>query len=81
MLIIDLPGGDSHNAFMTDPAPQNPHPRPPANRGPLAIAFIGAGLALMVAGQVFLESAPMAYAGLAILAVGIVFGVQSQRGK
>lgn len=81
MLIIDLPGGDPHNAFMTDPAPQNPHPRPPANRGPLAIAFIGAGLALMVAGQVFLESAPMAYAGLAILAVGIVFGVQSQRGK
>lgn len=81
MLIIDLPGGDSHNALMTDPAPQNPHPRPPANRGPLAIAFIGAGLALMVAGQVFLESAPMAYAGLAILAVGVVFGVQSQRGK
>ena len=67
--------------LMTDPAPQDPYPRPPANRGPMAIAFIGAGMALMVAGQVFLENAPVAYAGLAILAVGIVFGVQSQRGK
>ncbi|MDO9224218.1 MAG: hypothetical protein Q7U20_10970 [Caulobacter sp.] len=66
---------------MTDPAPQSPYPKPPANRGPLALAFIGAGIALMVTGQVFLENAPMAYAGLAILAVGIVFGVQSQRGK
>ena len=44
-------------------------------------SFIGAGMALMIAGQVFLENAPVAYAGLAILAVGIVFGVQSQRGK
>lgn len=66
---------------MTDPAPRDPYPRPPANRGPLAIALIGAGMALMVVGQVFLENAPMAYAGLAVLAVGIVFGVQSQRGK
>jgi hypothetical protein len=47
----------------------------------IAIALIGAGMALMVGGQAFLHSAPMAYAGLAILAVGIVFGVQSQRGK
>lgn len=67
---------------MTDPAPpETPYPKPPANRGPLAIAFIGAGLALMVGGQIILQSAPMAYVGLAILAVGIVFGVQSQRGK
>lgn len=68
-------------SVMTDPAPQDPYPQPPANRGAIAIALIGAGMALMVGGQAFLHSAPMAYAGLAILAVGIVFGVQSQRGK
>lgn len=66
---------------MAEDPPELPYPKPPANRGPLAIAFIGAGLALMVVGQIVLHSAPMAYAGLAILAVGIVFGVQSQRGK
>lgn len=66
---------------MTDPAPQDPYPKPPANRGRLALGFTGVGLALMVVAQIFLKNAPMAYAGLAILAVGIVFGVQSQRGK
>ena len=66
---------------MTDPAPPGPYPKPPANRGPIAIALIGAGVGLMVVGQLWLHSAPMAYAGLAVLAVGIVFGVQSQRGK
>lgn len=66
---------------MTDPAPRESHPKPPAGRGPLAVVFIGAGIALMVTGQVALHNDLMAYAGLAILAVGIVFGVQSQRGK
>lgn len=64
---------------MTDPTPQDP--RPPANRAAVGIAFVGAGLALMVAGQVFLHRAPLAYAGLALIAVGIVFFVQSQKGK
>lgn len=66
---------------MTDPAPQSPYPKPPASRGPMAIVFIGAGLGMMVAGQTTLHSAPIAYGGLALLALGIVFGVQSQRGK
>lgn len=64
---------------MTDPTPQDP--RPPANRAAAGIAFIGAGIALMVSGQLLLHRAPMAYAGLALLAVGIVFFVQSQKGK
>lgn len=66
---------------MAEEPPETPFPPPPANRGPIAIAFVGAGIGLMVAGQLALHSAPMAYAGLALLAVGIVFGVQSQRGK
>lgn len=66
---------------MTDPTPPEPQPKPPANRGRLAILFIGAGLALMVAGQTGLHSKSTAYTGLAILAAGVVFAVQSQRGK
>ena len=66
---------------MTDPTPQDPSPPPPANRAAAGIAFVGAGIGLMVAGQLFLHRAPMAYAGLALLAVGIVFFVQSQKGK
>lgn len=66
---------------MAEEPPETPFPPPPANRGPIAIAFIGAGIGLMGVGQTVLHSAPMAYAGLAVLAVGIVFGVQSQQGK
>jgi len=67
---------------MTDPVPPDPTPpSPPAHSGAAAIALIGAGIGLMVVGQTVLHTAAMAYAGLAILAVGIVFGVMSQRGK
>ena len=67
---------------MSDPAPQGPAPPPPpAFSGPASIALIGAGVALMAVGQTVLHSPAMAYAGLAILAVGVVLGVMSQRGK
>jgi len=67
---------------MSDPVPQDPAPPPPpAFSGPAGIALIGAGIALMAVGQTVLHNAAMAYAGLAILAVGVVLGVMSQRGK
>lgn len=67
---------------MTDPAPQDPvPPPPPAFSGPAGIALIGVGVALMAVGQTVLHNQAMAYAGLAILAVGVVLGVMSQRGK
>lgn len=66
---------------MAEEPPETPFPPAPPHRGAIAIAFIGAGISLMAAGQTILHSPPMAYGGLAILAVGIVFGVQSQRGK
>lgn len=67
---------------MTDPVPPDPTPPPPpAHSGAAGIALIGAGIGLMVVGQSVLHMPAMAYAGLAILAVGIVFGVMSQRGK
>ncbi len=66
---------------MTDPVPPDPAPPPPAFSGPAGIALIGAGIALMVVGQTVLRNPAMAYAGLAILAVGVVLGVMSQRGK
>ncbi|HRD26898.1 MAG TPA: hypothetical protein PLO65_01205 [Caulobacter sp.] len=65
---------------MTEPTPQDPPP-PPAFSGPAGVALIGAGVGLMVVGQTVLHMPAMAYAGLAILAVGIVFGVMSQKGK
>ncbi|MBI5941814.1 MAG: hypothetical protein HY859_15465 [Caulobacterales bacterium] len=67
---------------MTDPVPPDPAPPPPPPfSGPAGIALIGAGIALMAVGQTVLRNPAMAYAGLAILAVGVVLGVMSQRGK
>lgn len=65
---------------MSDPAPRDPAP-PPAFSGPAGIALMVAGIGLMVLGQTVLHRPAMAYAGLAVLAVGIVLGVISQRGK
>lgn len=67
---------------MTDPIPpDSAPPPPPAFRGPAGIALIGAGIALMAVGQTVPRNPAMAFAGLAILAVGVVLGVMSQRGK
>lgn len=63
--------------LLPDPAP----PPPPAYSGPAGVALMVAGIGLMVAGQGLLHMPAMAYAGLAVLAVGIVLGVISQRGK
>jgi hypothetical protein len=66
---------------MTDLPPSDPAPTPPpARSGPVAIALIGAGIGLLVVGQGVLNMPAMTYAGFAILTVGVVFGVISQRG-
>ncbi|MDO8295192.1 MAG: hypothetical protein Q7T19_02005 [Caulobacter sp.] len=66
---------------MTDPVSPDPiRPPPPAHSGAAAIVLIGAGVGLMVVGQTMLHMPAMAYVGLAVLAVGLVFGVISQRG-
>lgn len=67
---------------MSDPAAPDPAPPPPpAFSGPVGIALIGAGIGLFVVGQTVLRLPAMAYAGLAILAAGVVLVVISQRGQ
>jgi len=63
-----------------DPAPP-PSPPPPAWSGPAGLALIVVGLGLMIFGQTVPQMAAMAFVGLAVLAVGVVLGVISQRGK
>jgi hypothetical protein len=65
---------------MSDPLSPETAP-PPAYSGPAGIALMVAGIVLMVAGQGILHMPAMACAGLAVLAVGVVLGVISQRGK
>lgn len=63
---------------MSDPAPETPSSRNLLGAG---VAFIGSGTALAAVGQTLLHQAAMSYAGLALLAVGMVFVVISQKGK
>jgi hypothetical protein len=63
---------------MSDPAPKAPSPKTLLGAG---VAFIGSGTALAAVGQTVVHQAAMSYAGLALLAVGLVFVVISQKGK
>ena len=66
---------------MSDPDPTDLKPARKQHNLGASLAFIGAGITLRVIGQTDPHRVPVAYAGLALLAVGIVFFVRSQKGK
>lgn len=65
---------------MADPDPDLPSPRRRRVLLGAALVLTGAGVVLMAVGMTGMRSQAAAFAGLAVLAVGVILGVMSQKG-
>ncbi|MFZ5670253.1 MAG: hypothetical protein ACOY4K_12225 [Pseudomonadota bacterium] len=65
---------------MADPDPDLPSPRRRRVLLGAALVLTGAGVVLMAVGMTGMHSQAAAFAGLAVLAVGVILGVMSQKG-
>ncbi|MDP1631065.1 MAG: DUF3040 domain-containing protein [Caulobacter sp.] len=66
---------------MADTPPDSLSPSKRRNRLAAGLIFIGSGTTLVAVGMIILQSPLIASAGFALMAVGVVFFVLSQKGR